>query len=326
MRRFLPALLLLGCGGGINFRATELQGWNPVLFLEAPEAGVRAMLAPPAGGRILEYSLNGQNVIFENADGRGKTMLTHPKGFWAGGYNIDIGPEDRPPSHPTLWNGIYSWETARGNAIRLTSQKDPTLGLTMIKEVRFDPRTGSIHLKQVLRNDSDKEHAYCLWDRTLVRPGGFAFFPLNPKSRFPARWALGKRLAPTQWEYNGVDPSHPNMKAFGDVVVARCSGKEAKLGADSDGGWVAYALGKILFVKHYPFYPGRTYPDSGLSVEVYFSDRIGELEPLSPEATLKPGEEYVFPEIWTLTPLEKEVTTFEEARDLARRITKITEF
>jgi predicted membrane-bound mannosyltransferase len=78
--------------------------------------------------------------------------------------------------------------------------------------------------------------------------------------------------------------------------------------------------GKLLFVKYFPFVPGGNYIDNGISVAHYFNDTIAELEPLSPEARLKLEGEYTFPEHWTLTRLDRDVTTHEEARAVADRI------
>ena len=98
--------------------------------------------------------------------------------------------------------------------------------------------------------------------------------------------------------------------------------RELKVGADSDAGWIAYARGKVLFVKFFPTFDKANYSDGGNSVEFYCSERIAELEPLSPEIKLKPGENYSFPEKWALYELEKEVTTHEQARALVKRVPK----
>ena len=47
---------------------------------------------------------------------------------------------------------------------------------------------------------------------------------------------------------------------------------------------------------------------------------LSELEPLSPEVTLRPEAEYLFPERWTLTRLDRDVTTHEDARAVAASI------
>jgi hypothetical protein len=96
--------------------------------------------------------------------------------------------------------------------------------------------------------------------------------------------------------------------------------REMKVGADSDAGWIAYAREKMLFVKYFPVFPKANYSDGGNTVEFYCSDRVAELEPLSPEITLKSGENYTFPEKWTLIELDKEVTGYEQARGLVKQI------
>ena len=64
----------------------------------------------------------------------------------------------------------------------------------------------------------------------------------------------------------------------------------------------------------------RSYPDGGNSVELYWSDRVAELEPLSPEVILRPEQSYAFPEKWALYALPAAVTSFEQARELVGRI------
>ena len=73
-------------------------------------------------------------------------------------------------------------------------------------------------------------------------------------------------------------------------------------------------------MKFYPYFPDGKYTDGENSVELYFDPRVCEMEPLSPEVTLKPGEEYAFPEKWVLIPLDRDITSHEEARALVSRI------
>ena len=82
--------------------------------------------------------------------------------------------------------------------------------------------------------------------------------------------------------------SHPNVTVLDGVLVAKAEGLPSKLGADSDAGWIAYARGRQLFVKFYTYFPDGKYTDGENSVELYFDPRVCELEPLSPEVSLKP--------------------------------------
>jgi hypothetical protein len=203
--------------------------------------------------------------------------------------------------------------TSIPGGVRLVSEHDPAVGMTMIKEIRIDERTGALDVRQVMKNTSDRDQSYCLWDRTLCRGGGFAFFPLHPSSGRPGGWSVLK-------DGKYAQGTHPGVKTLDGVLVAKAEGAPSKLGADGSAGWIAYARGRQLFVKFYPYFPDGKYTDGGNSVELYFDPKVCELEPLSPEVPLKPGEEYAFPEKWVLIPLDREVATAEEARALVDKI------
>jgi hypothetical protein len=122
------------------------------------------------------------------------------------------------------------------------------------------------------------------------------------------------------WDYDGETPAHESCRVLDGVLVVKSIGPEQKVGADSDAGWIAYVRGRVLFVKYYAYDPAGRYTDGGLSVAHYFSQTIAELEPISPEVTLAPGGDYVFPEKWTIALLDEAVTTPEQARAAAESI------
>jgi hypothetical protein len=304
----LPALLF-------QEKPADYPGWDS-LRLEAPDARTAAVLAPGAGGRIVSYGRDGANLIFDNPDYIGNTLANTAADALAQGYvgyNVDLGPELRGiPRHLSLWMGKYG-SSSTADGARLESAHDSAVGMTLIKDITIDPKSGALDLRQVMRNTSDRERSYCLWDRTLCRGGGFALFPLNPKSGRSSGWGVLK-------DGKYAVPEHPAVKVIDGVLVAKAGGPPSKLGADADAGWIAYARGRQLLVKFYPYFPDGRYSDGGNSVELYFDPKVCELEPLSPEVALKPGEEYAFPERWVLIPLEREIATHEEARDLVKKI------
>lgn len=295
-------------------------GWPNCFELVAADPEVRAVVAPAVGGRIVHYGLKYENIIFENPGSAGKTLANTKDGFWVGGYQCDLGPELRGiPEHQTLWTGQYEGVAGKNYTVTVASESDTALGIQLGKEIVIDPETGHLGITQWMKNVSDKEVAYCLWDRTLCKGGGFAFFPLNKKSRFPARWSIRNKID-AQHVYDGKTPESPNVRIIDGVLVAKTTGSATKVGADSDAGWIAYARDRLLFVKFFPYYPKGDYTDGGNSVELYFDQSVAELEPLSPEVKLKPGETYAFPEQWVLIELKKSVTTFEQARALVKQI------
>lgn len=296
-------------------------GWEGSFMLSAPTAVVKAVIVPQVGGRVIHYSLEGENIIWENPAGFGKTLATAKEGFYVGGYQCDLGPELRwpaIPNHRALWMGVHQGAAHKNHSVKTLSEPDATLGIQMEKEITIDADTGELGITQRMRNTSQHETAFCLWDRTLCNGGGYAFFPLNKKSRFPAGWSVRGKLENRMF-YDGDKPQCPQSRLLDGVLVTRCEGEPTKLGADSDAGWIAYARGRLLFVKYFPYFPKGDYTDGGNSVELYFDHRA-ELEPLSPEVKLKPGQTYDFPEMWLLIKLDAEVKSHEQARALVKLV------
>jgi hypothetical protein len=300
-------------------------GWDGALVLRGGDC--KAVVVPAVGGRVLHYSINGENIIFENPAGNGRTLANTPRGFSVGGYQCDIGPELRGiPNHPVLWHGLWTGTPKRDYVAHVISPADTNVGVQLEKEFTVDPDTGELGIVQRIRNSGSNDVSYCLWDRTLCKPDGFAFFPLNRSSRFRAGWSIRRGERVGEYRYDGDSPGDGRVRIMDGVLVAKAKAlpdsRQLKVGADSDAGWIAYARGKILFVKYFPWFSGGTYTDGGNSVEFYCSERIAELEPLSPEVRMKPGESFDFPEKWVLIELEKEVTTYEQARALVKRVPK----
>jgi hypothetical protein len=297
-------------------------GWTNGLVMRGGDC--RAVVVPAVGGRILHYSINGENVLFENPGAWGATLLTRSN-FSAGGYQCDIGPELRGiPDHKWLWQGPWSARLPRPFTVHTFSEPEMTVGLQLDKEIVIDPDTGDLGITQRMRNIINNDVSFCLWDRTLCKAGGFAMFPLNRRSQFRAGWAIRQGRRVPEYRYEGDRPSDARVRIMDGVLVAEAKSlpdaREMKVGADSDAGWIAYARGKILFVKYFPVFAKANYSDGGNTVEFYCNDRVAELEPLSPEITLKSGENYTFPEKWTLIELDKEVIGYEQARALVKRI------
>jgi hypothetical protein len=329
--RNLPGILLglsLVTGGwAADPKSTEVAveaygGWTNCFVLRGGDC--KAVVVPGVGGRILHYSINGENIIYENPELWGDTLRTRSN-FWAGGYQCDIGPEIRGiPDHKWLWQGPWSARVPRAFTVHTFSEPALEVGLQLDKEIVVDPDTGDLGITQRMRNVVNNDVSFCLWDRTLSKGGGFAMFPLSRKSRFKAGWSIRQGRRVPEYRYEGDNPKDDRVRILEGVLVAQAKAlpeaREMKVGADSDAGWIAYARGKILFVKYFPVFENGNYSDGGNTVEFYCSERVAELEPLSPEIKLKSGENYSFPEKWTLIELEKEVTTYDQARALVKRI------
>ncbi|HTD65736.1 MAG TPA: hypothetical protein VK846_04290 [Candidatus Limnocylindria bacterium] len=297
-------------------------GWSECLVLRGGDC--KAVVVPAIGGRVLNYSINGENILFDNPAANGRTLL-NSSNFQAGGYQLDVGPELRGiPNHRWLWQGPWNWRVPRPFAVHTYSEPEHALGVQLEKDFVIDPDSGELGLTQRLRNIASNDVSFCLWDRTLCKGGGFALVPLNKKSRFKAGWAMRQGKKVSDYRYEGDLPSDARVRIMDGVLVAHAKAlpdaPELKVGADSDAGWIAYARGKVLFVKYFPVFADADYSDGGNSVEFYCNDRVAELEPISPETKLTPDEVFNFPEKWILIELPHEITTYEKARALVKQI------
>ncbi len=284
----------------------------------------RAVISPAVGARLLSYSINGENIIYENIESWGRTLLNSTNHFWAGGYQLDLGPEMRGiPAHPWLWQGPWPTRAVNAFTVQATSEPDRTLGVQLEKEFTMDPDSGELGLVQKMRNVTANDVTFCLWDRTLCKGGGYALLPLAKKSRFKAGWAI-RRGEAGKYAYDGDSPKDARAKVMEGVLVVEgraLPGLESlKVGTDAEAGWIAYVRGKVLLVKFFPVTAGANYSDGGNTTEFYCDKRVSELEPLSPEVTLKQGENYSFPGKWLLMELPEEITSAKMARALVKRI------
>jgi hypothetical protein len=297
-------------------------GWNDALSMTGGDC--KLVVVPSAGGRVMSYALDNENIIFENVRFSGRTLSNTPSGFSPGGAQCDIGPELRGlPPHQELWNGAWMGRAPRPHVIHVISPPDMRVGIQLEKEFTMDPESGEVGVLQRMRNVINSDTSFCLWDRTLCKGGGFALMPLNNKSRFKARWAIREGKSGS-YRYNGDTPSDARVRVMEDVLVVQArdlpDARELKVGTDTEAGWIGYVRERMLFVKYFPVAPGAEYTDGGCTLEFYCNDRVAELEPLSPEVKLASGQDYIFPEKWVLMELEKEVTSYAQARAVVKKI------
>lgn len=298
----------------------KFSGWTNSVVLEAPDPMVRAVVIPAIGGRIAQYSLNGEGILYEHPGSEGKTLATAKESLFVGGAQIDLGPETRGiPDHPALWLGPYQWLAKRDFTLSVTSEPDAGTGVQLGREIVINPEDGALGIDSWMKNISDKEISFALWDRTMCKPGGYVLVPLNRKSRFPARWRNRSRVD-DRFVDESKDINSPNAKVIDNVLVVKTGSLSTRIGADSDAGWIAYVRGRLLFVKFFPHEAKGEYSDGGSTVAVYFDQSMTEFGPLSPETRLTPGGTYAFPEQWVLIPLKETVTNYEKARALVKRI------
>lgn len=260
----------------------------------------RVILGPHCGGRVLEYALNGVNVIKLDPKQEGWMYVSGKPGIDPYGGRLDIGPEMVIPQHPNLWFGSWQAETIGERAVRLTSPVDKPTGVQLIRE--FELAENSTHLRctQIIKNVSETPRYWCHWSRTLAVGGGICVIPLTPNSRFPNKYIMYGPDAVISYR-----PDDKNITVSNDFLIISGAPRYPKLGIDSYAGWFSYLMkNNIMFVKRFPVYPDRVYNEmAAITISIYYyADTLCELEPIGPKENLKPGESASFTEDWHLVP------------------------
>ncbi len=295
------------------------SGWTNALALTGGDCKV--VLVPAVGGRVVCFAVNGENVLYDDPESRGKTLASTPGGFPMGGFQSEVGPELRGlADHPMLSVGPWEQETPRPGVVLLRRQPEAGLGVQMEKEIVLDPDTGEVGVRQRIKNISSADIAYCVWDRTVCRGEGYVLVPLGGRSRFKAHWCVARKDAAGKTVYDGERPQEARARVLDHVLVVEARGGAFKAGADTDAEWVAYTVGRLLFIKYFPHFREGHYSEGGNSVLVYCDPKRMELGVLSPEVKLAPGQTYVFPEKWVLLELARRVDSFNDARALVKQI------
>ena len=260
----------------------------------------RVILCPAAGGRILEYSLLGKNVLYLDPKGAGGIYEPGKKGPSMTAGRFDIGPEQTIPKHPQLWMGRWQATITGPRSARLTSQADEPTGVQLTRDFTLDPTSTSLTCRQTIKNVSRDPVAYCHWSRTFALGKGICVIPLTRPSRFPNGYVMygpGPAI--------NFRPEDPNIRRRDQFLEITAAPRYPKLGMDSYAGWFAYLMkNDIMFVKEFPTYKNRVYNEvAGLTMSIWYPDRpMCELEPIGPQENLEPNESASFTETWRLLP------------------------
>lgn len=277
----------------------EFHGYSRAVELTLGQPRARAVLCPQAGGRVLEYYVDGRRALFLDEEDRPRT---DGQGGSISAGRFDFGPELTVPAHPEIWSGTWTAEITGPHSARLVSPHSPKAGVQVLRDFELHPPTltgaSRLSCRQTLVNVSDQPREYCHWGRSFSPGGGICLIPLQGTSRFPAKYAMYEDSAIIN--VRNTDEKIRERDGFLEILAPP---RKPKLGFDSTAGWLAYLRpDNTLFVKRFPVDPDRVYNEAaGLTLSVWYpaGPRI-ELEPIGPREKLQPGDAASFTEDWWL--------------------------
>ena len=209
----------------------------------------------------------------------------HGEYYLRGGHRLWTAPED--PFYTCPEDGLDLIEERRSVTL-----KSPIDASRIEKEIAVQLDANQIYLTHKITWHGDKSVEFSPWSITQLRLGGMAILPLLQLDGLqPDRKLI-------LWPYSRIGDER--LELHDDMILLHGMANETacKIGNENKRGWIACALGDVLFVKKFlPVDAGR-YPDMGCNVEAYVKDVCIELETLGVSEVLQPGESIVHEEIW----------------------------
>ena len=186
-------------------RVAPFYGYDDCIRLENQKT--RVTLCPAAGGRVLEYALNGKNALYLPPGQEGWVYEPGHEQWWLYAGRFDIGPEQVIAKHPQLFMGRWNGEITGLRSARLTSVKDKPTGVQLIREFTLDENSTRLECRQTVKNVSPRTTEYCYWSRTFVPGAGVCLVPLTEPSRFPKQYVMYEPGA-----LLNIGPVDPNIR------------------------------------------------------------------------------------------------------------------
>jgi hypothetical protein len=251
------------------------------------------------GPRIIHLSsAGGTNLFCEDREGvlvqAGEAFEPVGGGAWHiyGGHRLWTSPE-RVPRTTYPDNEPVEWAKAGDDGVVLRAPQERWNQIVKEIELRLDPAGPHVTAIHRVTNRGPWPIRFAPWALSVMSPGGRAVVPLTgtntgllPNRRF------------IHWPYNRLND--PRVKfTETEMVVDQGDGPTPyKVGIDNESGWAAYSNHGDTFIKRYRPVPGGTYPDFGVSFELYTNERMLELETLGELREVESGETVVHEETW----------------------------
>ncbi|MFB6319102.1 hypothetical protein [Saccharicrinis sp. FJH54] len=264
---------------------------------------VSVVIDPACGGRIVEYAIKGENILYIDPNEERYTFSVEKpplNSHSPTGGRFDVGPELVIPEHPDLWVGQWDVIHADELGIVIRSKKDRNSGIQLERFFKLADDSSNLLFTQTIRNLSEQLVSCYHWSRTQVVGGGIFISPLSKFWRFPKRYVV---FNPDHTINYMPEPDEHVLVQDDDVVV---TGKPvgSRIAFDSNEGWMAYvAPNDLMLVKKFHVYAERDYGEIvSNNMSLLYEDTFCELSPFGPITYLEPGQEDSFTEEWWLFP------------------------
>jgi hypothetical protein len=272
----------------------DYAGWKNCLRLTNGQ--IELVATRDVGPRIIRFGRkSGKNLFKEFAHQCGKTGGDEWLSY--GGHRLWHAPEVMPRTYyPDNQPVQYAWD---GISLLLTPPEEISNRLQLQISITMRPDQPSVTINHRITNTGVWPVELAPWCLSVMAAGGRAVIPQerfipHGESFSPARsivlWHFAKMNDPRLvWGEKYIQIRED------DSVKQKC-----KIGVMNTRGWAAYLLHGDLFIKHFPYIQGSTYPDMGCNCEFYTEPGMLEIESLGSLVRLEPGSTVEHKERWDI--------------------------
>ena len=257
--------------------------------------GVTLIVDAAHGGKILSYKLGDEEVLNQGRfpNSFGSTFWTSPQSEWNW---PPVAEYDTKP---------FTAEIQDGDLV-LTGDKSERFGYRVRKRISANPESGAIEITYTILNESGETRRVAPWEISRVPNGGVLFFeapevePANNMAGLPFTFERG-----AAWYV--MDEARENRKINAD-----------------GSGWLAFANGKLLFIKMFQDLKAGEAAPAEAEIQIYVNPgkTFVEVEEQGPYTTLQPGESVDWTVCWYLVPFQGEPVPSEALYQLAKNLTR----
>ena len=247
------------------------------------------------GGKILSFRLGDEEILNQGRfpNSFGSTFWTSPQSEWNW---PPVAEYDTKPFEASVQDG----------RLVLNGQKSERFGYRIRKEFSTDPRDGAFVITYTILNESGQTRKVAPWEISRVANGGLLFF--EAKSVEPANNMAG---LPFTFEKKGA------------WYVMDEAKENRKINADGTG-WLAFANGKLLFIKKFQDLKAGEEAPAEAEIQIYANPgkTFVEVEEQGPYTTLEDGASVSWTVRWYLLPYDGALTPSKALLKKARRIVR----
>lgn len=247
------------------------------------------------GGKILSFRLDDEEILNQGRfpNSFGSTFWTSPQSEWNW---PPVAEYDTKPFEASVQDG----------RLVLNGQKSERFGYRIRKEFSTDPKDGAFVITYTILNESGQTRKVAPWEISRVANGGLLFF--EAKSVEPANNMAG---LPFTFEKKGA------------WYVMDEAKENRKINADGTG-WLAFANGKLLFIKKFQDLKAGEEAPAEAEIQIYANPgkTFVEVEEQGPYTTLEDGASVSWTVRWYLLPYDGALTPSKALLKKARRIVR----